>query len=86
MFSINGKKTTCHYIAFQQDDPVQAEKRITKRLAQKRTDFTAGIIAGLPASQEQIEKFKQITMELENEALKFRRRLYKNEREERERQ
>ena len=68
MFSKNGKKTAFLHMAFSKEDPVQAEIKITKQMAQTRSDFTAGIIAGIPASQDQLEKFTQITIELEEEA------------------
>ena len=60
MISSAGKQTTPIYMAFHHENPIEIAKKFAKQDSRARREYTAGIIAGKPATKEQLEKFSQI--------------------------
>jgi len=62
-------------LAFSGEKPEITDERIKKRVESVRTDFTAGIVPGMPTTEQQEQSFKEIRDSLRKEESSFYERL-----------
>lgn len=57
MFSTNGRTTSHLYLGFNQEDPIEVEKRRLKQSGALVVNLTGGIVLGKPRTKEQLAQY-----------------------------